>query len=156
PVKLFNYIQFNIDPTLAAVSAATIYLAVLVVVAIDLAVGIEKAAVNAAGETRPWGIEDAGGKAVAKAQHTLHLSGRDLEELGLSMAEIIPSWRRCSVSRPKAASCCRPKYSSTATGRASIARWSAQRQVWAMRAASGRAAIRRALRAGSPTSTASS
>ena len=53
PVKLFNYIQFNIDPTLAAVSAATIYLAVLVVVAIDLAVGIEKAAVNATGKTRP-------------------------------------------------------------------------------------------------------
>jgi len=46
PVKLFNYIQFNIDPTLAAVSAATIYIAILVVVAIDLAVGIERAAVN--------------------------------------------------------------------------------------------------------------
>src|SRR6478735_164484 len=44
PVKLFNYIQFNIDPTLAAVSAVTIYIAILVVVAIDLAVGIEKAA----------------------------------------------------------------------------------------------------------------
>jgi putative spermidine/putrescine transport system permease protein len=52
PVKLFNYIQFNIDPTLAAVSAATIYIAILVVVAIDLAVGIEKAAVNTAAETR--------------------------------------------------------------------------------------------------------
>jgi putative spermidine/putrescine transport system permease protein len=52
PVKLFNYIQFNIDPTLAAVSAATIYLAVLVVVAIDLAVGIERAAVNANAQTR--------------------------------------------------------------------------------------------------------
>jgi len=52
PVKLFNYIQFNIDPTLAAVSAATIYLAVVVVVAIDLAVGIEKAAVNATAQTR--------------------------------------------------------------------------------------------------------
>ena len=52
PVKLFNYIQFNIDPTLAAVSAATIYIAVLVVVAIDLAVGIEKAAVTTGAETR--------------------------------------------------------------------------------------------------------
>jgi putative spermidine/putrescine transport system permease protein len=52
PVKLFNYIQFNIDPTLAAVSAATIYIAVLVVVAIDLAVGIEKAAVNTGAEAR--------------------------------------------------------------------------------------------------------
>ena len=31
PVKLFNYIQFNIDPRLAAVSAATIYFAIVVV-----------------------------------------------------------------------------------------------------------------------------
>jgi putative spermidine/putrescine transport system permease protein len=46
PVKLFNYIQFNIDPTLAAVSAATIYIAILVVVAIDLSVGLERAAVT--------------------------------------------------------------------------------------------------------------
>jgi putative spermidine/putrescine transport system permease protein len=52
PVKLFNYIQFNIDPTLAAVSAATIYIAIVVVVAIDLAVGIEKAAVNTTADTR--------------------------------------------------------------------------------------------------------
>jgi putative spermidine/putrescine transport system permease protein len=52
PVKLFNYIQFNIDPTLAAVSAATIYIAIVVVVAIDLAVGIEKAAVNTTTDTR--------------------------------------------------------------------------------------------------------
>jgi putative spermidine/putrescine transport system permease protein len=52
PVKLFNYIQFNIDPTLAAVSAATIYIAILVVVAVDLAVGLEKAAVNTGPETR--------------------------------------------------------------------------------------------------------
>ena len=35
PVKLFNYIQFNIDPTLAAVSSVTIYLAILLVFAID-------------------------------------------------------------------------------------------------------------------------
>ena len=52
PVKLFNYIQFNIDPTLAAVSAVTIYIAILVVVAIDLAVGIENAAVNATANAR--------------------------------------------------------------------------------------------------------
>ena len=52
PVKLFNYIQFSIDPTLAAVSATTIYVAILAVVAIDLAVGIEKAAVNATADTR--------------------------------------------------------------------------------------------------------
>lgn len=43
PVKMFNYIQFNIDPIIAAVSAITIYVAVVVVVAIDLVVGIEKA-----------------------------------------------------------------------------------------------------------------
>lgn len=52
PVKLFNYIQFNIDPTLAAVSATTIYVAILVVVAIDLAVGIEKATVTSGRENR--------------------------------------------------------------------------------------------------------
>lgn len=52
PVKLFNYIQFNIDPALAAVSAVTIYLAIIVVVAVDLAVGIEKAAVNTTADTR--------------------------------------------------------------------------------------------------------
>lgn len=53
PVKLFNYIQFNIDPTLAAVSATTIYLAVLLVFAVDWLVGIDKAAVSAAREERP-------------------------------------------------------------------------------------------------------
>ena len=52
PVKLFNYIQFNIDPTLAAVSSATIYIAILVVVAIDWLVGIENAAVSPAAEAR--------------------------------------------------------------------------------------------------------
>jgi putative spermidine/putrescine transport system permease protein len=46
PVKLFNYIQFNIEPTLAAVSATTIYFAILLVFAIDWLVGIEKAAVS--------------------------------------------------------------------------------------------------------------
>lgn len=43
PVKLFNYIQYNVDPMIAAVSAATIYVAVIVVVLLDLAVGIDKA-----------------------------------------------------------------------------------------------------------------
>lgn len=52
PVKLFNYIQFNIDPTLAAVSATTIYVAILVVVAIDLTVGIERATLNSATDDR--------------------------------------------------------------------------------------------------------
>jgi putative spermidine/putrescine transport system permease protein len=52
PVKLFNYIQFNIDPTLAAVSATTIYLAIILVFAIDWIVGIEKAAVSTSHEGR--------------------------------------------------------------------------------------------------------
>jgi len=42
PVKLFNYIQYSVDPMIAAVSAATIYVAVIVVVALDLMVGIDK------------------------------------------------------------------------------------------------------------------
>jgi putative spermidine/putrescine transport system permease protein len=42
PVKLFNYIQYSVDPMIAAVSAATIYVAVVVVVALDLIVGIDK------------------------------------------------------------------------------------------------------------------
>lgn len=44
PVKLFNYIQYNVDPSIAAVSAATIYVAIVVVVVMDLAVGIDKVA----------------------------------------------------------------------------------------------------------------
>jgi putative spermidine/putrescine transport system permease protein len=43
PVKIFNYIQFNVDPMVAAVSAATIYVAVVFVIAIDLMIGIDKA-----------------------------------------------------------------------------------------------------------------
>ena len=46
PVKLFNYIQYNIDPMIAAVSAATIYMAIVVVVVLDLTVGIDKVATN--------------------------------------------------------------------------------------------------------------
>lgn len=42
PVKLFNYIQYSVDPMIAAVSATTIYVAVIVVVILDLAVGIDK------------------------------------------------------------------------------------------------------------------
>jgi len=52
PVKLFNYIQFNIDPRLAAVSAMTIYFAIALVVAIDLVVGLERAAINTTAEAR--------------------------------------------------------------------------------------------------------
>jgi putative spermidine/putrescine transport system permease protein len=47
PVKLFNYVQFNVDPLLAAVSAVTIYLALAAVLLLDLAIGIEKAASGA-------------------------------------------------------------------------------------------------------------
>lgn len=46
PVKLFNYIQYSVDPSIAAVSAATIYVAVLVVAALDLSVGIDKIAIS--------------------------------------------------------------------------------------------------------------
>jgi putative spermidine/putrescine transport system permease protein len=44
PVKLFNYIQYSVDPSIAAVSAGTIYVAVVVVVALDLLVGIDRIA----------------------------------------------------------------------------------------------------------------
>jgi putative spermidine/putrescine transport system permease protein len=46
PVKLFNYIQYNVDPMIAAVSATTIYVAVIVVVLLDRIVGIERASTN--------------------------------------------------------------------------------------------------------------
>ena len=46
PVKLFNYIQYNVDPMIAAVSATTIYIAVIVVILIDRVIGIERAATN--------------------------------------------------------------------------------------------------------------
>ncbi len=46
PVKLFNYIQYNVDPMIAAVSATTIYVAVIAVVLLDRIVGIERAATN--------------------------------------------------------------------------------------------------------------
>ena len=46
PVKLFNYIQYNVDPMIAAVSATTIYIAVAVVLLLDRLVGIENAAAN--------------------------------------------------------------------------------------------------------------
>jgi putative spermidine/putrescine transport system permease protein len=46
PVKLFNYIQYNVDPMIAAVSASTIYIAVIVVLLLDRTIGIERAAVT--------------------------------------------------------------------------------------------------------------
>jgi putative spermidine/putrescine transport system permease protein len=44
PVKVFNYIQYSVDPMIAAVSAATIYVAVAVVIALDLTVGVDRVA----------------------------------------------------------------------------------------------------------------
>lgn len=45
PVMLFNYIQYNVDPLIAAVSAATIYLALVIIVLIDVTIGLERFAV---------------------------------------------------------------------------------------------------------------
>ncbi|HEY9573706.1 MAG TPA: ABC transporter permease [Pusillimonas sp.] len=42
PVKLFNYVQYSIDPMIAAVSASTIYVAIVIVLVIDWIVGIDK------------------------------------------------------------------------------------------------------------------
>ncbi len=42
PIKIFNYIQYDVDPMIAAVSAATIYLAFIMIIIIDLTVGMEK------------------------------------------------------------------------------------------------------------------
>ncbi|WP_108660037.1 ABC transporter permease [Acuticoccus kandeliae] len=42
PVKLFNYIQYNVDPMIAAVSAGTIYVSIVIVVIVDWTIGIDK------------------------------------------------------------------------------------------------------------------
>ncbi len=41
PVKLFNYVQYTIDPTIAAVSAITIVIAAAAIIAIDLTIGLD-------------------------------------------------------------------------------------------------------------------
>lgn len=46
PVKMFNYVQYNIDPLIASVSALTIYLAFLLIVLIDYFVELENIAAN--------------------------------------------------------------------------------------------------------------
>lgn len=46
PVKLFNYVQYAVDPMLAAVSAATIYVAIVAVVLLDVLVGIDRVAAS--------------------------------------------------------------------------------------------------------------
>lgn len=42
PVKMFDQIQYSVGPVIAAVSAATIYLAVLIVLALDAVIGLDK------------------------------------------------------------------------------------------------------------------
>ncbi|SHF42829.1 putative spermidine/putrescine transport system permease protein [Seinonella peptonophila] len=46
PVKMFNYVQYNVDPMIAAVSALTIYLAFILIVIIDYFVELENIAAN--------------------------------------------------------------------------------------------------------------
>lgn len=41
PVKLFNYVQYTIDPTIAAVSGATILVAVVAITILDLTIGLD-------------------------------------------------------------------------------------------------------------------
>jgi putative spermidine/putrescine transport system permease protein len=41
PVKLFNYVQYTIDPTIAAVSAVTILVAALVIIILDFTLGLD-------------------------------------------------------------------------------------------------------------------
>lgn len=42
PVKVFNYVQYSVDPMIAAVSAATIYIAFVLVLLLDRLVGLDK------------------------------------------------------------------------------------------------------------------
>lgn len=44
PVKLFNYVQYAIDPMVAAISAATIYVAIVAVILLDIFVGMDRVA----------------------------------------------------------------------------------------------------------------
>lgn len=46
PVRIFNQVQGTVDPSMAAISAITIYFAVVTVLALDYFVGIEKAGVK--------------------------------------------------------------------------------------------------------------
>ncbi|WP_173089185.1 ABC transporter permease subunit [Devosia sp. 1635] len=41
PVQLFNYVQYSVDPSIAAVAAATIMAAAVAIVLIDLTVGLD-------------------------------------------------------------------------------------------------------------------
>lgn len=44
PVKMFNYVQYSVDPMLAAISAATIYVAIVAILILDMVVGIDRIA----------------------------------------------------------------------------------------------------------------
>lgn len=44
PVKVFNYVQYSVDPMIAAVSAGTIYIAFILVFLLDRLVGLDKVA----------------------------------------------------------------------------------------------------------------
>jgi putative spermidine/putrescine transport system permease protein len=46
PVKLFNYVQYTIDPTIAALSSVTIITAVVAIVILDLTVGLDMLSVR--------------------------------------------------------------------------------------------------------------
>jgi putative spermidine/putrescine transport system permease protein len=41
PVKLFNYVQYTIDPSIAAISAVTILVAAVAIVVLDLTIGLD-------------------------------------------------------------------------------------------------------------------
>lgn len=41
PVKLFNYVQYTVDPTIAAASGATILVVVVAVIILDLCIGLD-------------------------------------------------------------------------------------------------------------------
>jgi len=41
PVKLFNYVQYTIDPTIAAVSAITIIAAAAMIIILDVVFGLD-------------------------------------------------------------------------------------------------------------------
>ncbi|VVP52783.1 hypothetical protein PS898_05430 [Pseudomonas fluorescens] len=41
PVKLFNYVQYTVDPTIAAASGATIIVVVFAVIVLDLCIGLD-------------------------------------------------------------------------------------------------------------------
>jgi putative spermidine/putrescine transport system permease protein len=41
PVQLFNYVQYSVDPSIAAVSAITIFISVIVITLLDITIGLD-------------------------------------------------------------------------------------------------------------------